>query len=199
MLFLTINTRGLCNSAKQTEVGRLLRSENIDFCFIQETKMESVDHNVRRKLWHSDNFDWAFEASEGRSGGLLCLWDSTQFSKVAVQEGNGFLLVEGYWGRNRVPCSLINVYAPCTRSGRFALWQDLSSILKQKGGRYILGGDFNAVLSRNERIGSFYDLRSMIDSQTSLMILNWWTCRWEVRSTHRINPTARQWVDWTGS
>lgn len=84
-----------------------------------------MDQAVCKRVWYTDDFEWAFKGSDGRSGDLLSIWDSTKFSQVSVHEGDGFLIVEGLWGINRTACYLTNIYAPCTRTGRRSLWNNL--------------------------------------------------------------------------
>ncbi|MCH97275.1 LINE-1 reverse transcriptase like [Trifolium medium] len=50
---------------------------------------------------------------------------------------------------------IVNVYAPCTISGKRKLWQELLDFKSNKEeGDWCLGGDFNAVLKAGERKGS---------------------------------------------
>lgn len=140
----TFNSRGLGSHAKQKEIQKLLRSENVDFLFLQETKLESIDQTLC-----------------SRSGGLLCIWDASLFSKVSVSEGPGFLIIEGLWGRDITPCFLANIYAPCSRSDRRVLWDSLKELMNMNKGWCLLGGDFKAVRCREEKVGRHIDSRSM--------------------------------------
>lgn len=122
-----------------------------------------VDQSVCRRVWYSDTFDWSFKGLDGRSRGLLCIWDPSLFSKGTVSEGDGFLLIEGCWGKDQIPCSLVNIYAPCTRTVRRKLFEELSALIQQKQGCRLIGGDFNVVKCRQERVGRHIDNRSMAD------------------------------------
>lgn len=166
MKIITFNSRGLGTPAKQREIQKLLRSENVDLLFLQETKLGTIDQTLCNRVWHSDNFDWAFKGADGRSGGLLYIWDVFLFSKIAVSKGPSFLIIEGLWGRDRNPCYLANIYAPCSRAGRRALWESLKDLMNRKNGCWLLGGDFNTVRCREEKIGRHIDSRSMSDFST---------------------------------
>lgn len=163
MKLLSINSRGLGNPAKRREIRQLISSENVDVCFFQETKLPLIDQQFCRSLWHSDCFDWAFKSLIGRSGGILCIWDVNCFQKSAISEENGYLLLEGFWGQDKVPCCLVNVYASCLRSERRILWDSLKNLISAKKGCWLLGGDFNTVKCREEKMGIHFDSGSMSD------------------------------------
>ncbi|GKV48079.1 hypothetical protein SLEP1_g54915 [Rubroshorea leprosula] len=93
--FLTFNTRGLANSIKRRKLRSMVHQEQINLLMIQETKAEIVDEQLCRSIWGQGNFDWCAKSSNGKAGGLLCIWDSSLFEKTRVIEGEGFLGVEG--------------------------------------------------------------------------------------------------------
>ncbi|OVA08842.1 hypothetical protein BVC80_1405g10 [Macleaya cordata] len=47
-----------------------------------------------RSLWGSDNFDWACVPSNGRSGGIILIWDDSLMKKEGVFVGNHSVSVE---------------------------------------------------------------------------------------------------------
>ncbi|MCI28495.1 hypothetical protein A2U01_0049696, partial [Trifolium medium] len=55
---------------------------------------------------------------------------------------------------------IVNIYAPCSASGKKKLWEDLLAVKQQSGGgEWCLGGDFNAILHSSERKGCSADSR----------------------------------------
>jgi hypothetical protein len=67
--------------------------------------------------------------------------------------GDGFLGIRVE--KEGVVMNLVNVYSPCSISGKKKLWDDLVCIKRQSGGgEWCVGGDFNAVLKASERKGS---------------------------------------------
>ncbi|GKV07790.1 hypothetical protein SLEP1_g19511 [Rubroshorea leprosula] len=119
----------------------------------KETKLEVVDRRLCRRVWGSDNFDWIFKPSEGLSGGLLCIWESTVFKMKEVFEGRSFVGVFGAWGEERIPVHFVNIYSPCTLAGKRELWEELGNLINRRKGRWCVGGDFNAVTRVEERAG----------------------------------------------
>lgn len=55
---------------------------------------------------------------------------------------SGFLSIDGLWGREKKSCTLVNVYAPCSRQGRAMSWNELIGKLRLRADLYIIAGDF---------------------------------------------------------
>lgn len=66
---------------KRKEIRELVMKFKVEVCCIQETKLEILDARMCRSTWGNSNFDWAYKASEGMSGGMLTIWDSDTFCK----------------------------------------------------------------------------------------------------------------------
>lgn len=153
MKILSINIRGLGGLAKKDEIKKLIDEEKPDCIFIQETKMEVIDHNFCYSLWGNNHCDWAFVPSIGRSGGLLSVWGLGAFSISSSFSGTGYLGISGVWSCG-VQCSLVNIYSPCDLEGKRSLWSNLIREMQNRGGEcWCLIGDFNAVKSTSERRG----------------------------------------------
>ena len=65
-----------------------------------------------RSFWGNSTFDFCYQSSTGKSGGLITIWDPVLFRKQSSFEGNGFLVVIGSWLPNALQIGMINVYAP---------------------------------------------------------------------------------------
>ncbi|GLT67250.1 hypothetical protein SLA2020_395710 [Shorea laevis] len=163
MKFISFNVRGLGNYLKRREILKLVKKENPDFLFLQETKLEEVEVSLCSQLWNSDNFDWVMQKSMGNLGGLLCIWNKSCFVKQGVIEESGFIGVSGEWGEERKKCNLINVYAPCDRQRKVLLWEELAGRVLEEGGCWLLAGDFNAVWNVSERKGRMRETQDMQD------------------------------------
>ena len=103
-------------------------------------------------LWGNNEVQWSFVASEGELGGMLCLWDTQNFEVTSCFIGEGYIGLEGIWCEKEVV--VINVYAFCQRRSGCRGWEGLKRrrqnyIIK----RWFLVGDFNCVISPNEKEG----------------------------------------------
>ncbi|GKV30973.1 hypothetical protein SLEP1_g39726 [Rubroshorea leprosula] len=124
--------RGLGNGLKRREILKLVKKENPDFLFLQETELEEVEESLCRALWNSDNFDWVMQKSMGNSGERLH-W------------------VFGEWGEERKKCNLLNAYTPCDRQRKVLLWEEIVGRVLEEGGCWLLAGDFNDVQNVSKR------------------------------------------------
>ncbi|GLT45515.1 hypothetical protein SLA2020_193430 [Shorea laevis] len=161
MKVISFNVRGLGSLVKRKEISKLVRIENLDFLFLQETKLEGIEMSLCRLLWNTDDFDWVMQKSNGNSGGLLCVWNKRNFVKSSVVEGHGFIGILGEWGKQRLKCTFVNVYAPCDRQRRLVLWGEMSKLVLEEGGRWLLAGDFNVVRHSAERKGRLGETQDM--------------------------------------
>ncbi|GKV48455.1 hypothetical protein SLEP1_g55268 [Rubroshorea leprosula] len=138
---------------KKRQIREIVMKEKVDFIAMQETKLVTVDRKICRIIWGTDDLDWVAKPSVGRSGGLLCIWNSKVLKKKEVIEGNNFIGVSGLWGDEKIPVNILNIYSPCQLMGKRILWEDLQGLINSKKGNWCLAGDFNAVRGIEERAG----------------------------------------------
>lgn len=65
---------------KKQKIRSLIRCEEADFMAVQETKLDQVDRVLCESLWGDKNVNWAWVPSEGRSGGIISLWNRKIFT-----------------------------------------------------------------------------------------------------------------------
>ncbi|KAK8509041.1 hypothetical protein V6N12_054069 [Hibiscus sabdariffa] len=73
--------RGMGSYGKMMIVSRLVKSQRVDVFRFQEMK-KITEWSVEeiRKLWPDDKFDFKAVEADGRSGGLVTLWDRNCFT-----------------------------------------------------------------------------------------------------------------------
>lgn len=155
MKIVSYNIRGAGSRVKRKEVHDLIEKLRVDFCCLQETKLEQMDDRYVRLLWGESNVGWAARESVGRSGGVLTIWNVDNFSMASCWHMSGAVIVNGYWGVERTECCIINVYAPCPLEERLDLWDRLNYIIQQNNSDccLCLVGDFNSIRYPGERCG----------------------------------------------
>ncbi|KAL8469021.1 hypothetical protein ACS0TY_032008 [Phlomoides rotata] len=47
----------------------------------KEAKLETMEDGICKAVWGRQNFDWAYKEAEGRSGGILSIWNDDIFCK----------------------------------------------------------------------------------------------------------------------
>ncbi|GKV00720.1 hypothetical protein SLEP1_g13361 [Rubroshorea leprosula] len=120
----------------------------------KEIKLAGVDKKVCRAVWGSEDFEWVAKDACGMSGGMLCLRNPKVLTMSRRIEGENFIGIEGIWGREATPVSIINVYSPCQLLGKQTLWEELKKLVSGRGGNWCIAGDFNAIRKTEERKGS---------------------------------------------
>jgi exonuclease III len=113
MKIVSYNIRGLGGGVKRKAIKKIIREEGVDMLCVQETKVVVVDFSFCSSLWGADDIDWVSKPSVGNSGGLLICWLKSSFQVMNSFSGSGFIGVQGLWGRDKIPCFIVNVYSPC--------------------------------------------------------------------------------------
>ncbi|KAK7274641.1 hypothetical protein RIF29_15737 [Crotalaria pallida] len=113
-----------------------------------------MDQSMAKSLWGDSNLDWVAIPSIGRSGGILCIWRKSSFSRCNVVQGNNFILIQGVWISDFFICSIVTVYSPCGLAKKISLWEELRALKFSLGsGLWDFLGDFNVVRDLSERRG----------------------------------------------
>lgn len=115
------NIRGYGSLANKKHITQLIRREDFNVCFIQETKLKEVDENFVFALWGNKDMDWSFKGANGRSGGLLTMWKKSFLDVCFSFIGEGFLGINVDWKRGNN--NLVNVYSSCSIHLKRKLWK----------------------------------------------------------------------------
>nr|KAJ0196777.1 hypothetical protein LSAT_V11C700381330 [Lactuca sativa] len=116
-----------------------------------ETQILDYSHIDVNGCWGSNEFDFDGVGSNGRSGGLLSIWDTKVFQKSEVIKNQNYLIISGKCKSIEGNLNVVNVYGPQSRSEKKKLWEDLTRIRYEKQGYWIVFGDFNVVRYPIER------------------------------------------------
>ncbi|XP_026429910.1 uncharacterized protein LOC113326387 [Papaver somniferum] len=119
-----------------------------------------------RQLWYDDNFGWTYIPSNGNSGGILTIWDSSRFDKLDERLGFNNITVSLSNRINGFQWELSNVYSPCEHERRTEFWQDMYEVRNWRTGPICITGDMNAVRASEERN------RGVGDSRNTAMLNN---------------------------
>lgn len=116
--------------------------------------MEKLGSKIYKSLWWEQNFDWECVEAEGRSGGILSIWNDKIFCKTSSWQTRGVLAVNGFLKEDGSQVCILNVYAPCSTTDRIILWDIICNYLASYSATLVcVMGDFNAIRSPNERSG----------------------------------------------
>ncbi|XP_050227685.1 uncharacterized protein LOC126677214 [Mercurialis annua] len=124
-----------------------------------ETKKEDIDDFTIRRLWPNLDFDYCYSSSVGASGGLLCVWNSSLISPTRINKNDRWISLDFNWFSKSI--RFILLYAPNCPNERAVIWMDLQQEIDCEG-LCFLSGDFNEILSPNERLNCTTFSTSMI-------------------------------------
>ena len=141
MNFLSLNIRGIGEDHKKSWIKRLCNDQKVTFLGLQETMTGTFDRFTVQSLWNNTPFEFVYNESNGKSGGILAVWDTTHFSVTDSLKGDGYLALHGRL-RNIDPSFLIVVvYAPQDNRDKIKLWNKLASLIENHNSFSILLGD----------------------------------------------------------
>lgn len=107
----------------------------------------------------------------GASSGILTLWNPKTIKAKTLNQGTNWhlILIENF----DLSFLLFNIYGPIASHEKHALWNTLSCQIHQHGvQKIILGGDFNAILSQDDKQGGNPTASKVIDDFRSFVFDN---------------------------
>lgn len=146
------NARGLNAPNKRRLLKQHLKKINSEIILIQETKLNRIEGDKISKtlgLWDS-----IFTEAIGASGGLGIIWNPKKFSLTYLGNNHNWLCANIQSLKSDSKFIIFNVYGPINIVKKKIVWAELSSVIsKLKDSPIILGGDFNSILSLDEKVG----------------------------------------------
>ncbi|KAF5810041.1 putative RNA-directed DNA polymerase [Helianthus annuus] len=110
-----------------------------------------------QQFWGRAEYKIAVVDSQGRSGGLACLWCPAVFRCVNTIHNRHFIVVSGYLVQSNCWINFINVYAPNDAVSRRAVWLEILGVRNSLQGLWVVMGEFNEVRNANERLNSEFN------------------------------------------
>ena len=153
MIVLSWNVRGLNRIPRKKVVRRLIESQSPDMVFIQETKL-SLDGLAKCATFIWPLGSWQGVGSLNSSGGVACFWDPRKVSPLWWISSRSSISLIATSFENGERCFLSNIYALTDFAGKFQLWAHIRFIHSLEPFLpWIMAGDFNAVISLEEKRG----------------------------------------------
>ncbi|KAD3336133.1 hypothetical protein E3N88_31652 [Mikania micrantha] len=142
---------GLGGGRKQEWIQNLRKEGKVTFILIQETQHSDLSKILSLPSWNQMGMEYDFVNANGRSGGLLSMWDSSAFTKKASIKEQFFMVIIGNIEGIQEDIFITNVYSPQDLSYKQELWSNLSALKETNEGIWLIGGDFNEVRNHEER------------------------------------------------
>ena len=162
MKIISWNIRGLGSRTKRRVVKDFLRLQNPDVVMFQETKREVCDRRFVGSVWSVRNKEWAILPACRALGGILIIWDSKKMRGEEVVIGSFSVSVK-FLLDGSGPLWMSAVYGPNNPSIRKEFWVELSDLFGLTYPSWCVGGDFNVIRRRSEKLGGSRVTSSMRD------------------------------------
>ncbi|KAL4348556.1 hypothetical protein GQ457_17G007420 [Hibiscus cannabinus] len=156
----SVEGKGLGKNEKVRSVVKGIVSSRASIVFLQESKISIVNPVLERRLMCKRYRQIISSPSNGASGGLISIWDDDVFTIEKSIVHDRWILLIGTLIPFKLKIGLINIYAPNVASERRCFFDSLKNQIRTMGLPMIIGGDFNAVLSQEEKVGSSFDTQS---------------------------------------
>nr|GEV49786.1 RNA-directed DNA polymerase, eukaryota [Tanacetum cinerariifolium] len=148
--------------------GDFFNACNQDHVMVSESTQNHSKENSQKHFGFSmvemikgnSYFDFASTSARGKSGGIICIWNSLVFQKISIHCNENYVVVKGLWTPKDVHIMWIVVYAPHNLYSKIALWSSLANIITNWNGILVTMGDFNKVRATSERYGSTFNKRN---------------------------------------
>ena len=141
----------------------LINKHNPWAILIQESKLENLSPKLLKSIWNSPDLDFCLSPSEGNSGGLITVWDTHFFHMESSRIERHWIAIEGTLLRSQLHCTIVNIYNPCSVSLRAIVWQDITNYFTDQRSPGLFIGDYNEVLSHEDRGSMIIDPRGSHD------------------------------------
>ncbi|XP_062113923.1 uncharacterized protein LOC133824924 [Humulus lupulus] len=148
---LSWNVRGINKRHKQEEVKRLLFSLKLGLVGLLETKIQA--HNLG-PVYVNMFAGWCFSTNNAwhKGGQIMLSWNPRMFIVNILKCTSQLMHLDVISLASKEQFLVTYVYAMNEENGRAILWTDLKDIADKVNGPWLILGDFNDILSFEERI-----------------------------------------------
>jgi exonuclease III len=148
---LSWNIREMNDSRKWPAIRNTIEESTcIAFCF-QETKKNSIDPSFLKKLCPRRFNKFEFHPLDGASGGLLTVWNGSQFFGELIDSNRFALTVKLTSLQSGHQWFLTNVYGPCSPPSKAESTNWLYNLDTSSYDLWMMLGDFNLIRSPDNR------------------------------------------------
>uniref|UniRef100_A0A2N9FR65 Reverse transcriptase domain-containing protein n=1 Tax=Fagus sylvatica TaxID=28930 RepID=A0A2N9FR65_FAGSY len=143
------NCRGTNKNPTIRALKAMNKEHNPDYLFLSETKADERRIDIiRRRLGFYQCF---CVPSLGKAGGLAMFWKAGM--EVRVLEANSWLIAMSVKQEYGHEWLLVGVYGPPYARYRREFWESLQEVVHEFGGPWMCVGDFNCIISQEEKRG----------------------------------------------
>lgn len=145
--FIIWNVRGIANDVSIGRVKYLIKAYNIDWIVLLEPK---VNTSRMEEIWKKLGMSYGL-ANEDDMAHIWVLWKHPLDFSLVLCDNQQITIHQLHSASPGFYITL--VYAKCSIFDRKLLWDSLKNVHNQISGPWLVGGDFNCVLTVDERLG----------------------------------------------
>ncbi|XP_021989125.1 uncharacterized protein LOC110885720 [Helianthus annuus] len=160
MNVLSLNVQGAGREDKAGWIRKLVRDNKVSCLCIQETHVAGLNEDTIRKFCPFDEMNMVTVDAQGRSGGLVVIWDPQVFEMTENIKSEHFVMLSRYIEGVEEKLNVFNIYAPNDMQKKRTVWRDLYYLKHQLEGLVLMAGDFNEVRIEEDRLHSKFDANS---------------------------------------
>ncbi|XP_020249274.1 uncharacterized protein LOC109826664 [Asparagus officinalis] len=133
-------------------VKQIAHEYKLSFIALLETKVASNKMQIIAKKMTRD-WDWISNSQHTNRGRIWILWDGDVLSVQCISSSEQYMTCSVSSKDDKLSYIATIVYALNDQIGRKNLWHDLSVFKQNVNCPWIIGGDFNAIICNEEKLG----------------------------------------------
>ena len=160
--FVDWNIRGVNSQERWDDIRQRSNESNCNIICLQETKREHFDLAYIKNFCHRKFNKFAYSPSMGNSGGIITIWNGSQFDGSIISQSGFQITVKFICKASNKAWYLTNIYGPASNKnrGEFITWlADLDSTYMNL---WMILGDFNLVRDTSDRSRPGGDTNNML-------------------------------------
>lgn len=151
MKMLSWNVRGTGSFHKHAAIKSTLRAITPIITGLIETKAENFESQDIVAFWGGNGVNWEVSLALNNAGGLLLMWDSNAITVENLLKTPRLICFVMSIIQEAFTCAIYLLYAPNDQSDRTIFWNWLGSLMYNVNAPMLFIGDFNEVLTPEER------------------------------------------------
>ncbi|GJZ03332.1 reverse transcriptase domain-containing protein [Tanacetum coccineum] len=97
IVFVFARSRSVREDHNRSWVRRLCQENKIHFLGLQESLSSEDNRSLIQSMWGHTSFDYVLKKADGKSSGIITIWDTSMFNLTSFIVGDGFVALIGKW------------------------------------------------------------------------------------------------------
>ena len=112
-------------SGKVSTISKWVRNFRVSFISLVKTMNSSIGDSLIRRMWGYNDHEWASSEAQGRSGRILCVWDTNFMNGVEILKGERWIWLKGFFQEIRMEGVIGVIYGYHDNYDKYRLWGEL--------------------------------------------------------------------------